>query len=110
MKRILYIFGFVLCAIFFACNTTQTSTVGYDNLMFNLYEDYYTKYQFDSICSVDGLDNNLESWIMVTLKDDDTKENVSQYMFIKSLGEKESIYRVQKINDNLYKITKRVTE
>ena len=40
----------------------------------------------------------------------ETKENVSQYMFIKSLGEHESIYRVQKIDKDLYKITKRITQ
>lgn len=78
--------------------------------MVNEYEGYYTQCQLDSICVADTLELNLDNWIVIGLRDDDTKENVTQYLFIKSLGEKENIYRVQKIDDDTYKITKRITK
>lgn len=94
-----------------ACTTTKTPyTQEYDNLMVNEYEGYYNKHQLDSICIVDTIEPNLEKWHILGLRDGETNENVTQYLYIKTLGEFESIYRVQKINDDRYKITKRITK
>lgn len=110
MKRTIYIFFIVLISLF-ACNTVkQPYVTEYDNIMFNTYESYYNQSQLDSICTVDGLEYDLDEWIQVYLRDDETKEVIFQYLYIKKLGENEIIYRVEKINGNLYKITKRVTE
>lgn len=79
-------------------------------IMQNAFEGYYTKVQFDSICRADTLKNDLGAWYLVPMKDDETKENVSQYLYIKSLGQNEIIYRVHMINPNKYKITKRITK
>lgn len=112
MKFLKYMFlTFIL--IFMACSSTKTPItpmVEYDNHMFNSFEGYYTQCQLDSICVADTLEYDLNKWIFIPLRDTETKENVSQYMFIKSLGEHESIYRVQKIDKDLYKITKRITQ
>lgn len=110
MKKILlffFIFFIISCG-----NQTKNTCVytQYDLDMFNQYEDYYTKSQLDSICVADTLDNDLNNWLLIPLKDGESYEKVSLYMYIKTLGEHESIYRVQKINDNLYKITKRIAE
>lgn len=108
MKNFIY---FLIILFVCACTSVKKPFVTeYDNIMFNEYENVYTQCQFDSICNVDTLDNNLGTWIMLPLRDYETKENVTQYMFIRSLGENECIYRVQKINDNTYKITKRITK
>lgn len=94
-----------------ACTSLNTSfTTEYNNTMRNEYEGYYTQYQLDSICGVDNIENDLSKWIIIGLRDDESKENVSQYIYIKSLGENECIYRVQKMENGLYKITKRITE
>ena len=77
--------------------------------MINSFDGYYTSYQLDSICVADTLEP-LNQWYMIPLRDDETKQNVSQYLYIKSLGQYESIYRVQIINDSTYKITKRITK
>ena len=94
-----------------ACATSTHSFISqeYDNEMFNFFEGYYTYQQFDSICVADTLDKDLENWHMLPLRDYESKDNVSQYIYIKSLGENESIYRLQIINDSTYKITKRIT-
>lgn len=107
LKKLLVFLVLMVCA----CTTTKLPyTQEYDNIMLNEYEGYYTPYQLDSICVADTLEPNLNNWHIIGLRDDETKENVSQYLYIKTLGEKESIYRVQKIDDNTYKITKRVTK
>ena len=98
---------------FMACSSTKAPIipmVEYDNYIFNSFECYYTQFQLDSICVADTLEYDLNKWIFIPLRDTKTKENVSQYMLIKSLGEHESIYRVQKIDKDLYKITKRITQ
>lgn len=94
-----------------ACASLNTPyTTEYDTQMMNEYEDVYTQWQLDSICDVDGLEHDLDSWYIVALRDYETKENVTQYLYIHSLGEYECIYRVQKLDNGLYKITKRVTK
>lgn len=103
---------FMFIFIFITCSTKTIQTVYQqgDLDMFNEYEGYYSQYQLDSICVVDTLEIDLNKWLYIPLRDDETKENVSLYLYIKSLGEHESIYRVQKINNDLYKITKRITK
>ena len=109
MKYLKYLLLFILLMVS-ACTTISTFTQEYDTTMQIEYKNYYTQWQLDSICDADYLEHNLNSWYIINLRDDETKENVTQYMFIQSLGENECIYRVQKINDDLYKITKRITK
>lgn len=76
--------------------------------MYNVYEKEFTKEQFDSICKADLLINNLSKWHQLSMRDGETNQIVVEYMFIKSLGSYECIYRLVKTNDNIYKITKRI--
>lgn len=95
----------------FACNPTRRLfTTEYDNQMVNAFEDYYTEYQLDSICNADSISRDFSNWIYLPLRDDESQEDVSQYMYIKSLGEYECIYRLQIMSDGTYKITKRITK
>lgn len=94
-----------------SCSKPTNSIVQeYDNHMFNAFNGYYTAYQLDSICTTDSIEHNLNQWYIIYLKDYETKENISQYLYIKSTGQNESIYRLQIINDSIYKITKRITK
>lgn len=112
MKHIKHFFIFITLCFLFSCGTVKRSflTNEYDNHMYNLFEGYFTEYQLDSICRVDMIERDISKWYVIPLYDYETKENVSQYMYIMSLGEYECIYRVQPLDDGRYKITKRVTE
>lgn len=107
-----YVITLFVCLLV-ACGTVQypvkPTYEEYGTIMVNAFEDYYTKAQFDSICQTDTISANLKDWYMIPLRDSESKENVSQYMYIKRLGNNESIYRLQEINKNRYKITKRIT-
>lgn len=83
--------------------------IPYGVVMENAFEGYWTKVQFDSICNADAIEKDLNKWHVVPLRDGETKSNISQYMYIKSLGQNEIIYRLQKISDDNFKITKRIT-
>lgn len=114
MKFLKYMFFafLVTCLSCSSSKNTHSETQPQETyeIMFNVFEGYYSKCQLDSICIADTLDMDLNNWIVVPLKDYETKKNVSQYVYIKSLGKHETIYRVYKIDDNSYKITKRITE
>ena len=114
MKFLKYMF-FAFLVVCLSCSSSkktqpETRPLETYEIMLNVFEGYYNKCQFDSICVADTLDMDLNNWLIVPLRDYETKKNVSQYIYIKSLGKHESIYRVYKIDDNTYKITKRITE
>lgn len=76
--------------------------------MKNQFERNFTHQQFDSICRVDKISNNLNEWYVFASRDAETKEPLAEYMFIKDLGLNECIYRLIKNDDGTYHITKRV--
>lgn len=112
MKKVFaYLMTLMFVLSIFSCGPTKKLLVNeYDNQMVNAFEGYYTEYQLDSICRVDSISRDFNSWIFLPLRDDETQQDVSQYMYIKSLGEYECIYRVQIMGDGTYKITKRITK
>ena len=107
LKYLLLVILLLVCA----CTTLNSSyTTEYNTQMMNEYEEIFTQWQLDSICDVDGIVHDLNKWYIVGMRDYETKENVTQYLYIHTLGEYECIYRVQKMNDGTYKITKRITK
>ena len=89
------------------CNCKPTQTVINNTQMYNEFESNFTRLQFDSICIADTISNNLEEWHKLYSIDGDTNEKCIIYMYIKSLGNNECIYRLIDKQDN-YKITKRI--
>ena len=115
MKKILIFIFIFIQIIAFACSTSKELVKPEDSemtfgVMMNAFEDYYTLSQFDSICIADNLNPNLQDWGKLKLTDYETKEKFIQYLFIKSLGNNEQIYRVQFVNDSIVKVTKRITK
>lgn len=112
MKKFYNILLFFAIFIIASCSSVSTPVEPKDNIfstqMMNSFEGYYSNIQFDSICKADKINKDLNKWRKLKLIDEDTKIDISQYIYIKSLGEKESIYRVQIINDSTMKITKRI--
>jgi len=87
-------------------DTCQVITYG--ARMYNAFEKEFSKQQFDSICRADRISNDLKTWHVLTTKEGDTNEVITEYMYIKYQNNVEYIYRLIKINDNTYKITKRI--
>lgn len=110
MKYLKYLFLIILLFVSACATLNKPFTTEYDTQMMNEYEELFTQWQLDSICDADYLEHDLNSWYIISLRDDETKENVTQYLYIQSLGENECIYRVQKMENGLYKITKRITK
>lgn len=114
----------MICTIIFSfncCSTHKTITDNINNIeivdsisygysMYNAFEREFTVLQFDSICKADKLINDLSKWHTLSVQDAETKEGFNEYLYIKSLGNNECIYRLVKVNNNVYKITKRITK
>lgn len=75
--------------------------------MMNTFEKDFTKLQFDSVCRVEKISNKLKDWHVFVSKDAETKETFQEYMYIKSVGKNEAIYRLIITNNN-YRLTKRI--
>lgn len=113
IKYITYILIFILTLSIYNCKTKEqtidNTEINFGGQMYNAFENYYTVVQFDSICKADKISNNLNKWHKFYGKDYETKQQVIIYMYIKSLGKSECVYRLVKHNDSKYKITKRIT-
>jgi hypothetical protein len=78
------------------------------SMMMNTFENDFTKLQFDSICRVEKISNKLSDWHMFMSRDAETKEVFQEYMYIKSVGKNEAIYRLLIKENNIYRLTKRI--
>lgn len=111
MKKLLFvIISLILCACSSIKSFAPETEFVFGSTMMNAFENYYTIEQFDSICKADTINRDLSKWTKLSLKDGETNKDVSLYLYIKSLGKYETVYRVQIINNSTYKITKRITK
>lgn len=107
MKKILLLF--LTSLVILSCKPSLQMTDGqYGAKMKNLYEAIYTPSQLDSICVADKLPRDLMEWKTSTFNDFEDGSTITEYLFIKSLGPNQVIYRVEQRGEN-YKISKRIT-
>lgn len=114
IKYIIYILIISLSLSIYSCKTNEqinndNTEINFGGQMYNVFEDYFNLAQFDSICTADRISKDLNKWHKLYGKDGETKQQTIIYMYIKSLGNSECIYRLVKYNDSKYKITKRIT-
>ena len=81
----------------------------YGSVMINSFEKNFSIDQFDSIAIADTIPNDLSKWKTLYLKDFEG-EPFAQYLYIKRLGQEESIYRLEKVGTDSVFITKRITK
>lgn len=107
MKKLLYI---IIAFIAISCSHVNynANSIGIGTKMKMEFEDYYTKYQFDSVCISDSIPNNLNMWITVPMKDYEEGEKIYRYLYIKKLDSLEAMYLLYKDKEK-YKIGKRIT-
>jgi len=113
------IFVLILCITPISChhlNNIENQTIEissndnqtYGMSMYNAFEREFTRIQFDSICKVDRISNDLNKWYIFSSRDGENGLPFNEYMYIKYDNISESIYRLIKIDNNTYKITKRI--
>lgn len=74
------------------------------------YNDYYNKYELDSILKIEQVDTNFNNWHLFKSFDYETNDSIVKFFYIKQLGKNEIIYNVLTINsDSLFKFNKRIT-
>ena len=104
MKKLLFVAIFAILA---ACSAQKrTSDVTYGLSMKNAFERVFSRSQFDSICVADSLPSDLRKWRRTQIRDFETREGETMYLFIKRLGNGEQIYRLEEVGGG-FKITKR---
>lgn len=101
-KIIIFILFFIFLGI--GCTTTR--------VMRNSIKSMYIQYQFDSICQVERLPNDLDKWHGNFLYDYETNKKIAQYIFIKNIDRKNEIIYTITVNDNdsVYYFAKRIVE
>lgn len=111
INNIQKIFYLLLTAIILSCSSGKSISDGdvYSPIMKNAFEGIFTALQFDSICHADSLPTNVEKWQQMPIQDFETGDKKIEYLFIKSMGKNEQIYRLEKRNEN-YFISKRITQ
>ena len=87
---------------------TTDFSIDFGMRMYNEFERDFTLAQFDSICKADNISKNLDKWHKLQATDGETHYTITEYLYIKSLGNNECIYRLVKKPNNIYKITKRI--
>jgi len=106
MRKLLLFFIFLT-----ACSSKITTDGGEENIgntMINVINKKLSITQFDSLCVADTLPSNLEYWRFLGVKDYESGEKVSLYMYLKFNGKNETTYRAEDTKDDSIKITKRL--
>lgn len=108
MKKLILIVLFFLLSCGTATQIYKVSdNTEYGKMTFQ-FDKYFTEIQIDSIIVSDTL-APLDEWIKTLMKEDN--DILTQYMYIKSIDKKQSIYVVSKSSaDSLYRATKKITQ
>lgn len=107
MKKLLLI---ILCVVF-SCSPkiTQSPSPWDSAVIIELYNQMFSKEQFDSICIADTLSTNFNDWGKIQFINDETEALETEYTFIKGLFENEIIYRAETTNKiDSIRVTKRI--
>lgn len=82
--------------------------VPYKYVMNNQFNDYYTKSQVDSICTIERLPD-LDQWKEFVLINDKDQSPVFQYLYVVKNDSMEYTYTLSNL-DTIYRFKKRITK
>ena len=105
MKKI---FGFIFGFILLSCTPKVIESVEMGSVMKNAMKGKYSMSQFDSMCIADTLPQNLSDWKFLGLKDYETCQKNALFLYMKTNGKHEVMYKVEETLDDSVKITKRI--
>ena len=101
-----------ILAFFLTVSTCQRNIDTIDDSKMIATEDTLTRYQLDSLFIADTLSFNIEEdWIQSSVLNEDKKDFLYKYVYIKSLTDSTgTIYTLCTYQDTLYIINKRIIE
>jgi hypothetical protein len=105
MKKI---FAFILGFCVLSCTPKVIEKIDKGNIMVNVMKGKYSYAQFDSMCIADTLPRNLTDWKFLGLVEYETKDKHSLFLYMKSNGRNEVVYKVEELMSDSVKITKRI--
>ena len=104
MKKLILFITAVL--LFIGCGVSNKSVV--NQSMYGYVKNIDCR-QLDSICVVDDLSNNIEEWFKMEFVDYETRNVVTEFLYIKDVSETyDAMYILVKNGECKYKITKRI--
>jgi hypothetical protein len=105
MKKI---FGLILGFALLSCTPKITESVEKGDIMVNTMKGKYSMAQFDSMCVADTLPRTLTEWKFIRLVEYESHERNALFLYMKSNGRYEVVYKVEETMDDSVKITKRI--
>ena len=93
-----------------SCNPKIADEIEKGDKMMIVLNTKYSTAQFDSMCVIDTLPRSLAYWTFLGLKTYEGKEKTSLFLYIKSNGRNETMYRAEETMDDSVKIIKRAGE
>jgi len=108
MRKILYLlFAFTILGCSYKI-TTNGGEENVGNTMLNSINKKFSMQQFDSLCIADTLPRKLSDWKFLGLKEYESNQRVSLFMYMKRDSLTESVYRAEDTMDDSVKIIKRI--
>ena len=105
MKKI---FGLILGFALLSCTPKITESVEKGDIMVNTMKGKYSMAQFDSMCVADTLPRTLTEWKFTGLMEYESRDKHSLFLYMKTNGRYEAVYKVEETMDDSVKITKRI--
>lgn len=108
MKKIILFLIIIFIAV--SCSSVKVTNNYYANgeYMKLAYDTLVTHDGFDSLCVNESINPNTNKWSKMTVRDYETNEKLTKYMFIQKMDTTEIIFTLT-VNDLNYKVTKRIT-
>ena len=76
------------------------------NIQLVQYNKEFTINQFDSLCMADNISSELIDWKTVPMLDEETRNPIKRYMYIK---DSKNLY-ILTVQDSIYNISKRIAQ
>ena len=100
--------GLLFGLMILSCNPKITDNINKSDRMLSAMNGKYSIAQFDSMCLADTLPRSLDEWQRFGAKDYESHQKTYLYLYMKTSGRNESVYKVEDTNDDSLKIIKRI--
>lgn len=107
MKRIYIVIISILCILL--VTSVFCLPRDYHQLqMYNEIEMVYSYYQFDSLCKVDRISNDLKEWDSVYFLEEETGQPICEYLYFNHHNDTTFVYTISDLTDSTLFINKRI--
>lgn len=99
----------LLSVLVLSCGVKNTEFLTYGGKMETAYEQLLTANELDSVLVKECVPTDMGKWKASVYKDFEDGSDMTEYLYIKSLGKNETIYRAERRGDK-FKLSKRITK